>query len=533
MSQEFFQDLPHLKNQFSSDALLVRYLQNKLSAEVFQSAEPELMQLGHLAGTQLNELAQAAEAEEPSLINFDPSGRRIDQLKISSAWYKIEEIAAQFGIVASAYERRYGEYSRVLQMAKLYLFHPSSAFVSCPLAMTDGAARVIELFGDQELKQSSFVNLTSRDAAKFWTSGQWMTERAGGSDVGQTGTTATLKEGRYSLSGTKWFTSATSSQMAMTLARIEGAPSGSKGLSLFYLETRTKNGELNNLEILRLKDKLGTRAMPTAEIRLCGTPAKLIGEPGQGVKLISSMLNITRIYNSICAVGQMHRALALANDYAEIRWAFGKKLSEHPLHQKVLAGLGSDFAGCFLWMMEASLLLGKEETQVGSSHEKSLLRLVTPLLKLFSAKKAIEISSECLESFGGAGYIEDTHLPKLLRDSQVLAIWEGTTNVLSLDFLRALEKEKGLEILEAEIFQKLSFGSQSEDHQLILSQFKKWKQKVQGLLANRADLEAEARNLSFEISQIYTGMLLYLWSVQTSHKDDELNWKIWHKRYFA
>lgn len=143
--------------------------------------------------------------------------------------------------------------------------------------LTLGAARAVELYGDAYLKQNAFKNLTSKDPALSWTSGQWMTERTGGSDVSQTSTVAVRKtcDGGFdwSLSGVKWFTSATTSQMAMLLARPEGAESGSRGLSLFYTELRDQAGALQNIEILRLKKKLGTDALPTAELRLTGTPA--------------------------------------------------------------------------------------------------------------------------------------------------------------------------------------------------------------------------------------------------------------------
>jgi putative acyl-CoA dehydrogenase len=341
--------------------------------------------------------------------------------------------------VATAYEKKQGEFSRIYQMALLYLYAPSSAFFSCPLAMTDGAARAIELHGNEDLKQKAFKNLTSRNPESFWTSGQWMTERTGGSDVSGTSTIAKKKEdGSYSLHGTKWFTSATTSQMALTLAKIEGE----KGLSLFYLELKD-----NNIEVHRLKDKLGTDALPTAELTLNGTKATLMGLPNEGVKHIASVLNITRIYNSICALGHMRRSLDLAKSYASKRKAFGSYIADLPLHKKTLQDLETEFEKCFKLTFFVVGLLGKEENHKATDIEKKLLRALTPIAKLYTAKKAIMIASEVVECFGGAGYIENTGIPRLLRDAQVFSIWEGTTNVLAMDFLRVCEKEKALETI--------------------------------------------------------------------------------------
>jgi putative acyl-CoA dehydrogenase len=454
---DFFQTGPSLGNQFKTDPLLARYLKRNLPKEVLAVCEPELDRLGQMAGDELLTLSQQAEREQPEHVPYDPWGRRIDELRIGSAWKKITDVAAEEGIVATGYERKFGAHSRLVQFAKLYLFHASSAFVSCPLAMTDGAARAIELYGDDELKKGAFRHLTSRDPKKFWTSGQWMTERTGGSDVSGTSTIAIPLSGdRYALHGTKWFTSATNSQMAMALARIEGHPEGGKGLSLFYVELRDASGRLQNIEIHRLKDKLGTHALPTAELSLRGTPAKLVGGEGNGVKKIASLFNVTRMYNSVCALSAARRALALAVDYSGKRIAFGKDLLSQPLHAETLSDLLVEFEGNFLLTFHLAELLGKDETGQASEEESAMLRMLTPIAKLYTAKSAMAITSETVEIFGGAGYIEDTGIPQLLRDNQVFSIWEGTTNVLSLDILRAVEKENAFVPFVAAIQKRLA-----------------------------------------------------------------------------
>lgn len=448
---EFFQEGPQLKNQYTEDRLLQAYLHWRIPAQIISNMSEHLKHLGHRAASEMLRWADEAEKNPPRHIPYSPWGKRIDEIETSAGWKNLEMVAAEEGLIATGYERKYGEYSRLYQMALLYLYHPSSAFYSCPLAMTDGAVRAIELYGDAYLKAKPFRHLTSRDPNLFWTSGQWMTERTGGSDVSGTSTIAKKTGDHYELHGTKWFTSATTSQMAMTLARIEGADPGSRGLSLFYLELRNEHNELNNLVVHRLKDKLGTKALPTAELSLQGTPARLVGGEGGGVKKIASLFNITRVYNSVCSISQMRRGLVLAKDYSEKRTAFGKKIIDHPLHIETLMDQYVDYAASFHLVMRAVELLGKEECGKSTEDESAMLRLLTPVIKLFSGKKALSVTSEVIEVFGGAGYIEDTGLPRLLRDAQVFSIWEGTTNVLSLDVLRAIEKENAFKPFIKEI----------------------------------------------------------------------------------
>lgn len=445
MSDEFYQDAPRLRNQFEDDEVLRTYLEWRLPRAVLDDVTPGLVRLGARAATDLLALGEAAEAEPPRHVPYDAWGRRVDRIVVSDAWRALDRVSAEEGLVATAYERAHGAWSRVHQMAKLYLFHPSSATYSCPLAMTDGAARFLELHGDART-HDAFERLTSRDPARFWTSGQWMTERTGGSDVSATTTVARpdADGAGYRLHGTKWFTSATTSPVAIALARIEGAPPGGGGLSAFFVELRDAGGRLCGIRVNRLKDKLGTRALPTAELTLDGTPALLVGGAGDGVRKIASLFNVTRVYNAIAAVSGMRRALALAHDYAVRRHAFGKRLADHPLHTETLAGLDARFHAAFHLTFQVVELLGREETGQASEAELAMLRLLTPVAKLFTAKQAVLVASEVLESFGGAGYVEDTGIPRLLRDAQVLPIWEGTTNVLSLDVWRAIDRTDAL-----------------------------------------------------------------------------------------
>ncbi len=445
----FQQSPPRLGNQYDDDRVLRSYLARVLPTTMLGEIQPELRELGRLAGDELYHLQLEDRLSEPTLTQWDAWGNRIDKVEVTGVWNVAAKIAAEFGVVATAYEQKHGSLSRVHQCALAYLFTPSTDIYSCPLAMTDGAARTLLNSGNQALIDRAVPHLISRNPARAWTAGQWMTEITGGSDVGLSQTTAVKDSSNpetqidsWRLHGNKWFASAVNSQIALTLARPVGNPPGGRGLALFYVELRDEDGRLRNIQINRLKDKLGTRKVPTAELTLDGTPAQLVTDSTEGIRNIAPLLNITRLWNGISAVALMRRGIALATDYAQKRTAFGARLSEKPLHAHTLLGLEAEAEAAFHLAFYVAELTGQTESPGKSGAElddyRALLRLLTPIMKLTTAKQAVNVLSEVIESFGGAGYVEDTGLPQLLRDAQVLPIWEGTTNVLSLDTLRAL-----------------------------------------------------------------------------------------------
>src|SRR5690348_8212120 len=500
---------PLLANQYDDDAVLRSYLRWRLPAPVLADIEPDLRRLGQRAVTDILVLGEEAEGSPPRHVPYDAWGKRVDRIETSDAWQQLDHISAAEGIVAVAYERAHGIHSRIDQFARLYLFAPSSALYSCPLAMTDGAARFLEVYGDESARPV-FAHLTSRDPRQFWTSGQWMTERSGGSDVASTSTIAKCESGdAYRLYGLKWFTSATTSQVAMTLARIEGAPPGGAGLSVFLVTMRDRDGSLRNIRVERLKDKLGTRALPTAELTLEGTPARLIGGTGDGIKKISTLFNITRVYNAVAAVSGMRRAIALATDYAKRRTAFGRPLIEQPLHVETLAELSLRFRACFLLAFRVIELLGKEECGEASDGELQLLRLLTTVAKLYTAKQAVTIASEVVEAFGGAGYVEDSGIPRLLRDAQVLPIWEGTTNVLSLDTLRAIQKADALAAWITDVRRRLATVDRGEHSAKVAGAVNAIENYFTRAGRGASDSpQAGARSVAYTIARIEAAMLL-------------------------
>ena len=444
----FFQDAPQLGNQFDDDAMLGEWVRARVPGSLRGALEGELRELGGLSGGAWFRAQAEDRGSEPSLTQWDAWGRRVDRIEVTPVWKVGQRVSAERGSVAIPYERKEGAWSRTRQFLVNYVVHPSFDIYACPLAMTDGAARTLLDTKNQALIDRAVPRLTSRDPASMWTSGQWMTERGGGSDVGTGTETIARRDGeRWTLHGVKWFTSAATSEMALTLARPEGGPAGSKGLALFYLETRRDDGTLNGIALHRLKDKLGTRKLPTAELTLDGAVAVPVAGLDGGVRNIASMLNITRSWNSLCAVAGMRRGVALAKDYARRRKAFGAPIAAQPLHADTLAWMEAELDGAFALTMKLAELLGAREGGELDPAGEALLRAITPVAKLTTGKQAVAVASETLECFGGAGYVEDTGLPTLLRDAQVLPIWEGTTNVLSLDLLRAASRDGGPPVL--------------------------------------------------------------------------------------
>ena len=521
----FVQSPPRLGNQYTSDRALRSYLSRALSPDLLAEIEPALSAMGERAGGELYRFQLADRENEPKLVQWSAWGTRVDRIEVSPLWREAQRTAAVEGLVALAYERPHGASSRIHQFALVYLFTPSTDLYSCPLAMTDGAAKALLASGNETLIARALPHLTSRNPAESWTSGQWMTEAAGGSDVGLTETLAREEVQGWRLYGRKWFTSAIASQMALTLARPEGNPPGGKGLALFYVETSDAKGRNNGIWVNRLKDKLGTRKVPTAELTLDATAAELVGGTSDGVKAIAPMLNVTRAWNAVTAVALARRGLALARDYAYKRIAFGAPLSEKPLHVDTLAGLEAEFLASLHLAFFVVELLGREEAGKAGEEQLQLLRQLTPVAKLLTARQSVQILSEIVEAFGGAGYVEDTGIPVLLRDAQVLPIWEGTTNVLALEALRAIDAAGGLGIVKREIgillreLREADLVRISAQVERAVEQAESWHNRA--VKAGQEELEAGARRFAMTLGR---GMELALlarhaqWSLE--HEQD-------------
>lgn len=433
---------PQLPNTFEADFVLRETLERTLDPDSRAYAEPLLKEMGDLAAGRLLKAAFDADTHPPVHVPYDAWGNRVDEIRFHPAWHEIGEVAREWGIQSLPYEpearARLGRDARVVQFALLHLFAPSSATYTCPVAMSDAASRVLELYaGDDPRLRDALRRLTTR-GEDAWTCGQWMTERAGGSDVGQTRTVARQENGSWFLTGDKWFCSSVQSDATLTLARLPGGPSGTKGLGLFLVPQWFEDGTRNRIRINRLKDKLGTRALASAECTFEDAEAWPVGDLEKGFFQMTTMLNVTRIHNAMGASSGMRRGYMMARAYAGQRRAFGRVVQDQPLQREMLVSLAVAAEGCFALTQRVIRELAAVENGQGDDR---LLRIMTPLAKYYTARRAVWQGSHVIESFGGPGYIEDTGVPRALRDAQVLPIWEGTSNIMSLDVLRTLMRD--------------------------------------------------------------------------------------------
>lgn len=430
-------------NLFKHDAFLLGLTKRYLSDETYLLMVPKLVSLGEDVMRYVRTWGDNAEKNPPLLENCDAFGRRIDRLHLSHGWIRLKRFAAQNRLVAMGYDRNLRREGRVAQAVSQILFSAFSSTYSCPLAMTDGAVKLLQEHGPRSVKEKVVPLLLAKDDGRMATCGQWMTERVGGSDLQKIETHATLarKEDdveHYRLYGQKWFASAIDSEYALVLAQV-----GDVGPTLFLLNVWDEGKLCEGIRLDRLKNKLGTRGLPTAEVNLEGALATLIGAPGRGIATASPLLSITRFYNAVASASIMNRAFNSVQGYAHVRVAFGKPIEQHLLHHQILADLDAKRCGAIALVCEIARLLGEAEESPG--RQKSLvLRALVPLAKMCLGKWAVDFASDALEAMGGIGYIEDTEFPQLLRDAQVLPIWEGTTTMMLHDIMRAQSKEDAL-----------------------------------------------------------------------------------------
>ncbi|HEX2060473.1 MAG TPA: acyl-CoA dehydrogenase family protein, partial [Thermoanaerobaculia bacterium] len=370
-------------------------------------------------------------------------GARINRVDYHPAYRQMERIAYGSGMIAMKYQtHEHSHAAPFTGFALGYLFAMAEMGLYCPLCMTDGVARVLTRHGTHEQVMRVVPHLTSTDRDTLWTGGMFLTERAGGSDVGANQTVARQDaDGTWRLTGHKWFCSNVDAEAVLVTARPEGARDGTKGLRTFLLETRDNPGFV----IERLKDKLGVRSMPTGEVTLVDARAEEVG----GFGSMTDMLNLSRLYNSVAAVAVIGRAVYEARHYIERRQAFGRPVIEFPLAQETFFDIESEHVAAMLLTFEAIDMLGRADA--GDQDCARMLRVLTPIVKAVTGKLAVPCVSEAMELVGGNGYIEESPMPRLLRDAQVLPIWEGTTNILVLDAIRAMNKDASHELLLARI----------------------------------------------------------------------------------
>ena len=441
------------ENFYAIDRGLRDLLRIYLEADDLARLEPHFDRLGVLAGGRLDELARIADKHPPLLHARDRFGRDEDWIDYHSSYREMEKIAfADFQFHAMSHRAGALGMSRplpaVAKYALQYLFVQAEFGLMCPISVTDTSIHLIRKFASAELKDYLLPKMLSADPATQWKGTQFMTERAGGSDVGAIETVARCEDGVWRLYGDKWFCSHADADVALLLARPEGAPAGTRGLALFALPRRLKDGSRNSYRIVRLKDKLGTRSMASGEILLEGALAYLVGDPASGLKQMMEQVNLSRLSHGVRAAAMMRRCVNEAMVCARSRTAFGRPIIEYPLLRRQLLKIAvPSEQSLSMFLFAASTM---DRADAGSREAADCLRILTPLLKFRACRDNIPVATGAMEVRGGNGYIEEWVNARLIRDAQIGVLWEGTSNINALDIVtRAVGKSRAHRTLQA------------------------------------------------------------------------------------
>lgn len=491
-----------MANFYTEDIRLQQILRAKLPANFFQWADNELHQFGELAAGPMDERARHTDREgQPRLIRYDKMGNEVSQIWVNEGYRKNAENTYNTGIVGYIHKEipelgRKGNY--IYSFAQGYLLSQTEPGLYCPVTLTKATAYLLDHYASPKLKEKYLPHVLSTGETELYEGATFLTERQGGSDVGANEVKAVEEGDHYRIYGEKYFASnAGMCGVAMILARREGAPAGTKGLSLFAVpwEENRKNGLFR---IRRLKDKLGVRAVPSAEVEFDGALGYLVGDADKGFYYMMEALNLSRVSNAIASLGIMRRAYTEAVAYTRERKAFGKRLIEYPMVQETLGKLVSKLEIEMEVMFDVIELMDRVmgppgQSAVPSAEEQILFRLFVALMKVETAEQAIHFSHEAIELHGGNGYIEDFVTPRLLRDAQVLTVWEGTANILGLEVLRLMRK------YDAE---KL-FASKMEERLQQLKGGLPWKAIVAEALQNLLQETEKVKQMPEELQTFY------------------------------
>ncbi|OAQ77920.1 Acyl-CoA dehydrogenase [Purpureocillium lilacinum] len=538
-----------LGNPVTSDAYFQRVLHGYLDPELVESVTPQLIKFGDDAVSDtVHAWIANSEKEEPYVKQYDVWGSRYpyDKLVTSEGWKRLGQWGARNGVVSLGYEPENGPFRRLVQHAFNYIFSASSGVRSCPVSMTSGAARLVmrHLPGlpDDHPFHEVFRKLIARDDA--WVSSQWMTERPGGSDVRNSETVAVysplpsksnkigrIDEGDYLLSGFKWFTSAADCDMALILAKTESGE-----LSLFLAPTRTtavgEDGKpyerTNGARIHRMKNKMGTKELPTAEIELKDTRAWMIGPKDKGIATIALLLNVTRTHNFITALSCWRRAMHIAKAFAKARQVLDQPLWTFPMHLRLLSTMEVKHRGAMQLAFFTTSLLSFADygfPELGAfAHlplpepgrpTEILLRTLTATTKAIICKVGTLALQECQEAMGGVGYLDDPDDPefnisRLYRDTAANMTWEGTTNVLASEVVRHVLNNDHCDIIANWMRNAIGKIADSALKGALERSCSKFFKELAPLKDNIGAALADGRQQMFTLGWLISGVLLAL-----------------------
>ncbi|WP_323676945.1 acyl-CoA dehydrogenase family protein [Halorubellus sp. PRR65] len=444
---------------------LRRAVDRVLDGDDHADATERLRAFGEHAGRTIADHADYVDDHGPELRTYGDHGDVVNDVRYPAELHEEARLAYESGMVADVFDAPAGRENSLPfthHFAMGYLLSMSDPGLYCPVSMTAGVALVLDKYGDGDVLDRFLAEATSRDYEALSEGAMFLTEEQGGSDVGATETVAepTGEPGTYELTGEKWFCSNIDAQATLALARTPDAPAGTKGLSLFVVPHELDAGVdadepvLNDQRYRRLKDKLGTVSVPTGEVELTGATGYLVGEESRGFKYMTDMLNLERLANASASCGIIGRALLEATVQAANREAFGNPIEEYPLMRQDLVDMAVDHEAAVAFTFDAAATFDRRENAADEATRTEayrLMRALVPIAKYRTGRMAVDTASYAMEVLGGNGYVNDFVTNRLLRDAQVLPIWEGTSNILSLDLLRALDREDAHEPLLEQI----------------------------------------------------------------------------------
>lgn len=444
-------------NFYRIDAALQALLPLYMDAPLLAHLTPHLDRLGAVAGGRLDELAEAADKHPPRLHARDRYGRDDEWIEFHPAYPAMEQIAfGDFALHALTHRPALGWDRPMPPAAKTamhYLFAQAEFGLMCPINLTDSSSDLIARYGDAEVRARYLPGMWSQDLDQLLRGAQFMTEKAGGSDVGANELVAAPDGDAFRLYGEKWFCSNADADVAVLLARPEGAPAGGKGLGLFVMPKTLPDGTRNAYRIVRLKDKLGSKSMASGEIVFNGALAWPLGQLDRGLKQMLEMVNSSRLSHATRAAGMMRRCLNEAFQAARHRNAFGAAVIDHPLMRRQLLKLMVPTEQALSTILYLSQVAGRKD----QAEARQILRLMTPVAKYRTCRDNVSVATGAMEARGGNGYIEDFINARLVRDAHLGVIWEGTSNISALDAIRrAVGKERAHVELQADVERRLA-----------------------------------------------------------------------------
>ena len=451
-------------NWYLIDTNLRHLMDRHIASEDREWAEEHLVAWGELCGGPIAARAEVVDKNPPRLNRYDEWGEEVNEVVHHPDAIANKRDIWELGSKAMRRDARPSQ--TVLGSAFTYLLSQSDTGMVCATGMTGGVESLVERFAPQEVRERVLPRLQSPTFEGSWDGAMFMTEIRGGSDLSLSEASATETDGGWVLNGSKWFCSNIDAKAIVTLARTEGAPEGLRGLALFLVLAERSDGSRNGIHIKRIKDKLGTRSVPTAELDFVDAEAFILSSPGgdagdstQGLSRMMSMVNGSRLGVATMGLGIMRRSFLESAIYAAHREAFGGPLERLPLMRETLVKMAVAVDAASAAVFETASLSGS----VGDERRRQLYRIMVPLSKFRGARQGLELASQAVEVHGGNGYIENWPAARQLRDAQCHTIWEGTENIICLDVLRAMSKEQAHHAL----LERIEAALAAADHSLL------------------------------------------------------------------